>query len=58
MGVYMDNYSHSHTCVLVHGMDSGKFLPWTKTDLTVSLAERGLATLYTGRGAQYNVSFG
>jgi endonuclease YncB( thermonuclease family) len=32
------------------------FLPFTKKDVTLQLAERGLATLYTGGGAEYDVS--
>lgn len=32
------------------------FLPFTKKDVTMKLVERGLATLYTGGGAEYDVS--
>jgi endonuclease YncB( thermonuclease family) len=32
------------------------FLPFTRKDVTLQLAERGLATLYTGGGAEYDVS--
>ena len=32
------------------------WVPFLKRDLTVELARRGLAELYTGGGAQYNVS--
>ena len=35
---------------------SNRFVPFLKTDVTLSLANKGYATLYTGGGAQYDVS--
>jgi endonuclease YncB( thermonuclease family) len=32
-------------------------LPFTQTDLSVELARNGLASLYTGSGAEYDDSF-
>ena len=45
-----DQYSRVVAKVTIKG-----FLPFTKKDVTLELAERGLATLYTGGGAEYDV---
>ena len=45
-----DQYNRVVAKVTIKG-----FLPFTKKDVTLQLAERGLATLYTGGGAEYDV---
>lgn len=47
-----DQYNRAVAKVTTKG-----FLPFTKKDVTLQLAERGLATLYTGGGAEYDVSY-
>ena len=46
-----DQYNRAVAKVTTKG-----FLPFTKKDVTLQLAERGLATLYTAGGAEYDVS--
>jgi endonuclease YncB( thermonuclease family) len=45
-----DQYNRAVAKVTTKGI-----LPFTKKDVTLKLAERGLATLYTGGGAEYDV---
>jgi endonuclease YncB( thermonuclease family) len=47
-----DQYNRAVAKVTTRGI-----LPFTKKDVTLKLAERGLATLYTGGGAEYDVGF-
>ena len=47
-----DQYNRAVAKVMTNG-----FLPFTKTDVTLRLAESGLATLYTGGGAEYDVCY-
>jgi endonuclease YncB( thermonuclease family) len=46
-----DQYNRAVAKVQVRG-----FLPFIKKDVSVKLAEKGLCTLYTGGGAEYDVS--
>lgn len=46
-----DQYNRAVAKVTTRGL-----LPFTKNDVTLKLAERGLATMYTGGGAEYDVS--